>query len=66
MEPIIPIGRRPDGPPPVAPINRLTPIQREEAAREREKRRRERERRDRQPSGEDTPPEGGGLLDVRA
>ena len=64
MEPIIPIGRRPDLPP-VAPIHRLTPIQREDAAREREKRRRERERRDGQPSG-DMPPEGGGLLDVRA
>jgi hypothetical protein len=63
MEPIRSVGRPADGPAPVPAIRRLTPKEREEAAREREKRRREHARRQSRPSG---PPEGGGSLDVRA
>jgi ribosome assembly protein YihI (activator of Der GTPase) len=64
MEPILPIGRTPDGPPPVPAVRRLTPPEREAAARERERRRRERGRRQGTPS--DAPREGGGSLDIRA
>jgi hypothetical protein len=63
MEPIRPVGRPADGPAPVPAIRRLTPKEREEAARERQKRRRERARNAPRPSG---PPEGGGSLDIRA
>jgi hypothetical protein len=65
MEPIQPIGRSPEGAPPVPAIRRLTPKEREEAAREREKRRRQRGRTTQRPAG-DTPPDGGGSLDIRA
>jgi hypothetical protein len=65
MEPIQPIGRPSEGPAPVPAIRRLTPKEREDAARERGKRRRAREQAARRPSG-DEPPEGTGLLDVRA
>jgi hypothetical protein len=64
MEPIQPIGPRPEGPAPVPAICRLTPKEREEAARERQKRRRERSRTTPRPAG--APPEGGGSLDIRA
>jgi hypothetical protein len=63
MEPIQPIGRTPDGPAPVPSIRRLTPKEREDAARERQKRRRERARNAPRPSG---PPDSGGSLDIRA
>ena len=65
MEPIIPIGRPHEGAPAVPAIKRLTPPEREAAAREREKRRRERARRPRPGAGE-APAEGGGSLDIRA
>jgi hypothetical protein len=67
MEPIRPIGRATDGPPPVPAVRRLTPPEREAAARERE-RRRQRNRRPGAPSaGSDEPGrEGGGSLDIRA
>ena len=63
MERIEPIGRTPDGPAAVPSIRRLTPKEREDAARERQKRRRERARNAPRPSD---PPEGGGSLDIRA
>jgi len=68
MEPIRPVGRATDGPPPVPAIRRLTPPEREAAARERERRRRERRRGQGAPSaGADEPRgDGGGSLDVRA
>jgi hypothetical protein len=65
VEPIQPIGRPSDGPAPVPAIRRLTPKQREDAARERQKRRRARE----QAAGRtppDEPPEGSVSLDIRA
>ena len=65
MEPIRPIGRPDDGPAPIPAIRRLTPKEREEAARERQKRRRARE----QSAGRtprDEPPEGSGSIDIRA
>ncbi len=65
MEPIQPIGRPSDGPAPVPAIRRLTPKEREDAARERQKRRRARE----QAAGgtpRDEPPEGSVSLDIRA
>jgi len=65
MEPIIPIGRPHDGPAPVPAVKRLTPPEREAAAREREKRRRQRARGAR-PGAADAPSDGGGSLDVRA
>jgi ribosome assembly protein YihI (activator of Der GTPase) len=67
MEPIRPVGRATDGPPPVPAVRRLTPVEREAAARERERRRRERGRR--RPGGRaasDEPRDGGGSLDIRA
>lgn len=63
MEPIQPIGRPHEGPAPVPAIRRLTPKEREEAARERRKRRHDRARNAPGPSG---PREGGGSLDIRA
>jgi hypothetical protein len=63
MEPIQPIGRAADGPAPVPAIRRLTPKEREDAARERQKRRRERARNAPRPS---EPRDGGGSLDIRA
>jgi hypothetical protein len=65
MEPIQPIGRPSEGPAPIPAIRRLTPKEREDAARERGKRRRAREQAARRPSG-DEPSEGTGSLDVRA
>jgi hypothetical protein len=65
MEPIRPIGRAEQGPAPIPAIPRLTPKEREEAARERNKRRRAREQAAGRPS-RDEPPEGTVSLDVRA
>jgi hypothetical protein len=65
MEPIQPIGRPFEGPAPIPAIRRLTPKEREDAARERNKRRRAREQAARRPAG-DGPPEGTSSLDVRA
>jgi ribosome assembly protein YihI (activator of Der GTPase) len=68
MEPIRPVGRATDGPPPVPAVRRLTPVEREAAARERERRRRERGRRrtGAPAAGLDEPRDGGGSLDIRA
>lgn len=66
MEPIQPIGRPSDGPAPVPAIRRLTPKEREDAARERQKRRRAREQVAGRSPGGDEPPEGSVSLDVRA
>jgi ribosome assembly protein YihI (activator of Der GTPase) len=67
MEPIRPVGPATDGAPPIPAVRRLTPLEREAAARERERRRRERGRR--KPgapgAGVDEPREGGSL-DIRA
>jgi hypothetical protein len=63
MEPIRPIGPATEGPAPVPAVKRLTPKEREDAARERQKRRRDRARNAPRPSG---PPDGGGSLDIRA
>jgi hypothetical protein len=65
MEPIRPVGRPQDGIAPVPAIRRLTPKEREDAARERQQRRRARERAAGHPAG-DEPPEGSSLLDIRA
>ena len=68
MEPILPIGRTQEGAPPVPAVRRLTPKEREDAARERQKRRRERTRNAPPapaPAGEQPRP-GGGSLDIRA
>jgi hypothetical protein len=65
MEPIRPIGRTQEGAPPVPAVRRLTPKEREDAARERQKRRRERARNAPAPADEQPRP-GGGSLDVRA
>jgi len=64
MEPILPIGRTQEGAPPVPAVRRLTPKEREEAARERQKRRGERTRN--APPQADEPHPGGGSLDIRA
>jgi hypothetical protein len=65
MERIQPIGRPEDGLAPIAAIRRLTPKEREEAARERQQRRRARSgSQGRQPG--DEPPEGSVSLDIRA
>jgi hypothetical protein len=65
MEPIRPIGRATDGTPPVPAVRRLTPLEREAAAKERERRRRK--RKPGAPSaGAEEPREGGGSLDVLA
>ena len=67
MEPIRPVGRAHEGPAPVPAIRRLTPAEREEAARERERRRRARARAaGARPTAGDEPPAGGGALDLRA
>jgi hypothetical protein len=65
MEPIRPVSRSVEGAAPVPAIRRLTPKEREEAARERRKRRRAREQAAGRPSP-DEPPEGSVSLDVRA
>jgi hypothetical protein len=67
MEPIRPIGRPHDGPAPIPAIRRLTPKEREDAARERKRRRRARVRAA-GPAGSEQhpPPEGGGSFDVLA
>ena len=65
MEPILPIGRTQEGAPPVPAVRRLTPKEREDAARERQKRRRERARNAPAPADE-RPRPGGGSLDIRA
>jgi len=65
MEPVRPIGRAHDGAPPVPAVRRLTPKEREDAARERQKRRRERARNAPAPADEQPRP-GGGSLDIRA
>jgi hypothetical protein len=65
MEKILPIGRPQDGPAPVPAIRRLTPKEREEAARERQQRRRARSRPTGHEPGEE-PPEGSVSLDIRA
>jgi hypothetical protein len=65
MEPILPIGRAQEGAPPVPAVRRLTPKEREDAARERQKRRRERARNAPAPADEQPRP-GGGSLDIRA
>jgi hypothetical protein len=65
MEPIRPIGRATDGPPPVPAVRRLTPPEREAAARERERRRRQR-RNPGAPSAGSEGPRDGGSLDIRA
>jgi hypothetical protein len=62
MEPIRPVRRATDGPPPVAAVRVLTPVEREAAARERERRRRERHRK----GAADEPRQSGGSLDIRA
>jgi hypothetical protein len=65
VEPIQPIGRPSEGPAPVPAIRRLTPKEREDAARERRKRRRAHQ----QAAGRtprDEPPEGSVSLDIRA
>jgi hypothetical protein len=65
MERIERVGRTPDAPAPVPGIRRLTPKEREDAARERRKRRRARE----QTAGRtrrDEPPDGSVSLDIRA
>ena len=67
MEPIQPIGRAQDGPGPVPAVKRLTPKEREDAARERQQRRRARARTASRPDGDGRPPvSGGGTLDIRA
>jgi hypothetical protein len=65
MERIEPIAHGPglDGVAPAPAIKRLTPKEREDAARERQKRRRDRARNAPRPSG---PGEGGGSVDIRA
>lgn len=65
MEPIRPIDAAQRGAAPVPAVRRLTPAEREEAARERERRRRARARQQARPAGEE-PPAGGGTLDLRA
>jgi hypothetical protein len=63
MDPIRPIGRTEEGAPPIPAIRRLTPKEREEAARERQKRRRARQG---QGPGPQPPRPSGGSLDIRA
>ena len=66
MEPIRPIGRPQEGVPPVPAARRLTPREREDAARERQKRRRERARKAAPAAADEQPRPGGGSLDIRA
>jgi hypothetical protein len=63
---IRPIGAPGRSAPPVSAVRRLTPKDREEAARERERRRRARQGRTPPRDGDERPPAGGGSLDVRA
>jgi hypothetical protein len=63
MAPIRPIGGPQEGTPPVPAVRRLTPKEREEAARERQKRRRERAS---TAPPHDEPHPGSGSLDIRA
>ena len=65
MEPVRPIGRAHDGAPPVPAVRRLTPKEREDAARERQKRRRERAR-NAPPPADEQPRPFGGSFDIRA
>jgi len=65
MEPIRPIGRTQEGTPPVPAVRRLTPKEREDAARGRRQRRRERAGNATAPAGEQPRP-GGGSVDIRA
>ena len=65
MEPIRPIGPTHEGAPPVPAVRRLTPKEREDAARERQKRRRERAR-NAPPPADEQPRPAGGSLDIRA
>jgi len=65
MEPIRPVSRSVEGAAPVPAIRRLTPKEREEAARERGRRRRARQQAA-SGRGGDEPPEGSASLDVRA
>ena len=66
MEPVRPIGRAHDGAPPVPAVRRLTPKEREDAARERQKRRRERARNAPPAPADEQPRPAGGSLDIRA
>jgi hypothetical protein len=63
-EPIRRIGPADTGAPPVPAVRRLTPQEREEAARERARKRRARP--SGAPQGDRRPLEGGGSVDVRA
>jgi hypothetical protein len=66
-DPIRPIGRPDPGTPPVPAVRRLTPKEREDAARERQRRRRGRHPAAASQTGPAPPAEGGGgSLDVRA
>ena len=65
MEPIRAVSRSVEGAAPVPAIPRLTPKEREDAARERQRRRRARRQAARAQGG-DEPPEGSVSLDVRA
>jgi hypothetical protein len=65
VEPIRPIGPAQDGPAPIPAIRRLTPKEREDAARERQRKRRAKEHGAQGP-GSGVPPRPGGSLDVRA
>ena len=66
MEPIRPVGRTQEGASPVPAVRRLTPKEREDAARERQRKRRARQRDAQRPGGGEPPRPGGGTLDVRA
>jgi hypothetical protein len=67
MEPVRPVGRtEAGGPAPVPAVRRLTPKEREDAARERDRRGRERRARPPQRPPETPGGVGGGSLDVRA
>jgi len=65
MEPIRPIGRPNERPAPIPAVRRLTPQERDDAARERRRRRRARDRAAGRPGG-DEPAEGSVSLDIRA
>jgi len=66
MEPILPIGRTQEGAAPVPAVRRLTPKEREDAARERQKRRREHARNAPPAPADEQPRPGSGSLDIRA
>ena len=65
MERIEPIGRPDDGPAAIPAIRRLTPKEREDAARERQRRRRARGPAAAAPPDDDRP-EGSVSIDIRA